>query len=49
MFEAGVLEIFPLRYAFVGRDSTSPPDVLDTEWVGVFRETETDGSAHYRV
>src|SRR5262249_35932043 len=35
MIEADVLEIFPLRHAFVGRDSTSPPDVLDTEWVGL--------------
>jgi hypothetical protein len=38
-----------LRYAYVGRDSTSPPDQLDTEWVGRFRETEIDGSVTYGV
>ena len=38
-----------LRHAFVGRDSTSPPNELDTEWVGLFRETEADGTVHYGV
>lgn len=38
-----------LRYAYVGRDSKTPPSHLDTEWVGVFRETESDGSVSYGV
>jgi hypothetical protein len=38
-----------LRYAYVGRDSTSPPQQLDTEWVGLFRETEIDGSVTFGV
>jgi hypothetical protein len=38
-----------LRYAYVGRDSTTPPHHLDTEWVGLFRETEVDGSVTYGV
>ena len=38
-----------LRHAYVGRDSTSPPDRLDTEWVGLFRETEVDGDVNYGV
>jgi hypothetical protein len=38
-----------LRHAFVGRDSRSAPNQLDTEWVGVFRETEIDGSVEYCV
>lgn len=38
-----------LRYAYVGRDSTSPPNHLDTEWVGLFREIESDGSVSYGV
>jgi hypothetical protein len=38
-----------LRHAYVGRDSTSPPHELDTEWVGLFRETEIDGGVSYGV
>lgn len=38
-----------LHYAYVGRDSTSPPNLLDTESVGLFRETESDRSVSYGV
>jgi hypothetical protein len=31
------------------RDSTSPPNQLDTEWVGLFRETQADGRVRYGV
>jgi len=37
-----------LRYAYAGGDSLRP-DVLDTEWVGVFRKTGADGRADYCV
>ena len=38
-----------LRHAYVGRDSKSPPNVLDTEWVAIYREPEFDGPANYCV
>jgi hypothetical protein len=38
-----------LRHAFLGRDSKSAPDELETEWVGLLRETQQDGSVEYCV
>lgn len=38
-----------LRHAYIGLDSTTPPDVQAPEWVGVFRYTIDDGSSWYGV
>ncbi len=50
MAEADTPERFHwLRHAYIGRDSTTSPEVLGTERVAVFRESDLDGTFSYGV